>query len=72
MKHIVIEIDGIRHQVVKNAKPNHDYCDKEQCSLFKFCQTAPGAPCVVVAPTGYHFELEGHASEVNESTPMKS
>ena len=55
MKRIVIEIDGNRHQLVQNQR-NIDYCTKDKCSLFGFCQRAPVAPCNIAATTGYHFD----------------
>ena len=56
MKRIVLEVDGVRHALAKNGRPFEDYCEKEKCSLYSFCPRSPGAPCVIIAPTGYHFE----------------
>lgn len=54
-KRIVIEIDGERHQLEQDAK-NIDYCTKDKCSMFGFCQRAPVTSCTIFSTSGYHFE----------------
>ena len=70
MKHIIIECDGARSVLVKNAFANHDYCTREECSLYSFCLRAPVTPCAIVSPNGYHFEAESHSPQENESVRM--
>lgn len=57
MKKIVIEIDGVRHQLMPTPQ-GKDYCTKDKCSLYKECQRSSVGLCVPFAPTGYHFEKE--------------
>lgn len=70
MKHIIIECDGARSVLVKNALANHDYCTKEGCSLYAYCLRAPVTPCAIHSATGYHFEAESHSPQENESVKM--
>ena len=56
MKRIVIEIDGVRHQLVPDQK-NVDHCMKGRCSMYAFCQRAPVTTCTAFATSGYHFSL---------------
>lgn len=69
MKHIIVAIDGIRHQIVTDRR-GEDPCTKEGCSLYGFCQKAPVATCNIVATSGYHFEKETHSPQENESVRM--
>lgn len=57
MKKIIIDIEGVRHKLVQDAK-NADYCSKDKCSMFGFCQRAPVTTCTAFATSGYHFERE--------------
>ena len=69
MKRIVIEIDGQRHQLVEDKK-NADYCAKDKCSLFSFCQRAPVTTCTAFETSGFHFEKETHSPQANEDVTM--
>ena len=69
MKRIIVEIDGIRHQIIADTK-GQDHCTKDGCSLYGFCQKAPVATCNIVATNGYHFEKETHSPQENESVRM--
>lgn len=56
MKDLIIEIGGVRHRLVPNQSTKVDYCTKEGCSLYGYCQKAPVATCNVAVLSGYHFE----------------
>ena len=56
MKRIVIEIDGERHELTADQDRKRDYCTKDGCSLYGFCQKAPVATCNIAATNGWHWE----------------
>ena len=57
MKILIIEINNVRHRLVPNANTKDDYCTKDKCSLYGYCQKAPVATCNVAVLSGYHWEL---------------
>lgn len=56
MKRVIIELDGVRHQLVTTPQ-GKDYCTKDKCSLYKECQRSSVGLCVPFATTGYHFAM---------------
>ena len=56
MKRIIIEIDGERHELTADQDRKYDYCTKDGCSLYGFCQKAPVATCNIAVLSGYHWE----------------
>lgn len=66
MKRIIIELDGIRHELKADGK-KADHCTKDGCSVYVFCQKAPVATCNIASVSGYHFEKETHGPQENES-----
>lgn len=69
MKRVIIELDGVRHQLVTTPQ-GKDYCAKDKCSLFSFCQRAPVTTCTAFATSGFHFEKETHSPQANEDVTM--
>lgn len=57
MDKIVIERNGVRHQLVKD-KVIGNFC--ESCSLKDFCYGKRIDLCAAVADYSYHFEIEVH------------
>lgn len=68
-KKIVVEIDNVRHILMPDRK-GVDYCVKDKCSLFGFCQRAPVTTCMAFATSGHHFEKETHSPQANEDVAM--